>query len=319
MSLSGGGGWCLTPTLMKTLKTIVMTLLFSATMTAVSYPARSSGLVVLYPNVSKPYSKIYEDIIAGITEQNTGITKSMAVDQNQPVDFYRTSLAKLAPDTIIALGKNNVSLVREMKLEVPLVAGGLTNSTVNVAGISMITDPQIIIDKLILLRGDVQNIHLVTDTANHADQFQRASDYAKVKNINFIIHRANSMQTAAGEYKKLLADVRENHAIWLCCDKAINHSSLLSEVLETAWKKKVVVFSSNPSHVKSGALFSIYPNNKKLGISLANLVKEVSAGNDEFKTLRPLRDVYTIVNDRTMRHLGISLDAAGRSQIDSIL
>ena len=90
---------------------------------------------------------------------------------------------------------------------------------------------------------------------------------------------------------------------------SLNDPSILMLVLEAAWKKKIIVFSSNPSHVKRGALFSLYPDNRKMGGTLAEIAQQhelklisPSAG------LAPLKSVHLIVNKRTSKHLGIMLN-----------
>ncbi len=302
----------------KTLKIVIFSVVFSLTVTAVPSPALSSGIVILYPEVRKPYSKIYEDIIEGITEQNQNDTNSMAIDPNQPFEYYRGSLTKLAPDTIIALGQKNISLARELKPDVPIVAGGIIKSTENVAGISMIPDTGAIIDKLILLYGEVRNLHIVTNAKKRKHRLEIVGNYANDKGINLIVHDVETVQAAANEYKALLADIKQHDAIWLMKGKAISDSALLSKILETAWKKRVAVFSSNPTHVKRGALFAIYPNNKKLGASLAILATKTNTGSTPSTTLAPLTDFYTVLNSRTSRHLGISIAGNIRAEIDSV-
>ena len=303
---------------MKALKAIHFGLVFAVTVTVVPSTALSSGLVVLYPEVRKPYTKIYQDIIAGIDEENPSNTNTIAITPDQSVAYYKTNLAQYDPDAIIALGQNSLSIFDQMDLDIPLVVGAITRSTTDVTGISMVPDTRVIIDKLLMLYSNVRNIHVVTDPKNRADQLKTAANYAASKNVNLIVHEVSTIQAAAGEYKKLLALVKQDDAIWLMRDKAINDSSLLSQVLETAWKKRVAVFSTNPTHVKRGALFAIYPNNKKLGKSLARLADKHRVKHITPASLSPLQDVYTVVNGRTSRHLGISMGGDVRAEIDSI-
>jgi putative ABC transport system substrate-binding protein len=323
MSPKDGKYTRLTRLAMRVLKVIHVALVFFLTIAALPGTALSSGLVVLYPEVDRPYDKIYQDIISGIEEASEDNVNTLAIAPKESLASYRSTLNNFDPDNVIALGARSMTLMRELNLELnqplPVVVGAVTDQNMTVSGISMVPDTRLIIDKLILLYSGVRNIHLVINTENRPELIKQADDYTKTKNLGFIVHHASTVQQAAGEYKKLLANIQEHDAIWLIYDKTINDSSLLSEILETAWKKKVAVFSSNPTHVKRGALFSIYPNNKKLGISLANLAKDSKNSSGDPKTLSPLRDVYTIVNDRTRRHLGISFSGTQRSEIDSIL
>ncbi len=307
---------------LKGLKIINFVLVCFLTTATVPGTAFSSGLVVLYPDVNSPYDKIYQDIVNGIKEASEDSVNTLAIASKASLSTYRSSLNHLDPDNVIALGLHSTNLMselnRELKQPVPVVVGAVTDHSMAVSGISMVPDPQLIIDKLILFYSGVRNIHLVTNTRDRSELIKQASDYTKTKNLKLIVHHASTIQEAAGEYKQLLANIQERDAIWLMYDKSINDSSLLSEILETAWKKRVAVFSYNPTHVKRGALFSIYPNNKKLGVSLAKLAIDSKSNRNDPKTLSPLRDVYTVVNDRTRRHLGISFNDTLRSEIDSI-
>lgn len=286
---------------------------------AVASPACSSGLVILYPEVRKPYNKIYEDIITGIKESYQQRTTTILITKNQHPDYYKKSITQFEPDTIIALGKRSLAVVDKMSLDLPTIAGAVANSDYAVPGISMVPDPRIVIDKLLLLYGDARNVHVVTNTKRRHNLLEAAASYGASRGINLIVHDVDTIQDAANKYREVLIDINQNDAIWLMRDKTLNDSALLSKVLETAWKRKFAVFSSNPTHVKRGALFAIYPNNKKLGVSLGLLASDNESAIKIPGVLSPLQDVYTIVNGRTGRHLGLNMSRAMLRDIDSIL
>ena len=318
------------------LKIISFLLVSIVTVATISSTALSSGLVVLYPQVRQPYAKIYEDIMAGIVDTGQTITQAIAVDPNLPTEHYKNTLTRIKPDAIIALGENNVLLARDINLSVPLIAGALISSSGAITGISMVPDARVIINKLVLLYPNVRNIHVVTNTKDHKNQLTNANSYTASKAIKLIVHDASTVQEAASEYKRILAAIQPGDAIWLMRDSALQDSALLSQILKIAWNKRVAVFSANPTHVKRGALFAIYPNNKKLGASLALLASsslpikqppiESSLVNPSLinqditdtnpPSLSPLQDVYTVINRRTSRHLGISINSDVRAEID---
>ena len=81
-------------------------------------------------------------------------------------------------------------------------------------------------------------------------------------------------------------------------------------LLEKSWRSQLVLFSDNPSHVKKGVLFALYPDNAGLGRSLALMARDrvdhpeaLSAG------VLPLRNLFTAVNLRTAEHLGLVYSA----------
>jgi putative ABC transport system substrate-binding protein len=306
---------------MASLKGFRLALFYLAIVIAVTAasPAFSAGLVILYPEVRKPYNKIYEDIITGIKESYTQRNVTIVVAKNEHPDFYKNNISQFDPDTIIALGKRSLAMLEQLNLGVPTIAGAITGTEHNLPGISIVPDPRIIIDKLLQLYGNARNVHIVTNTKRQPNQLNSAVSYGASRGINLIVHDVDTIQDAADRYRKVLVSINQNDAIWLMRDHALNDSALLSNVLEVAWKRKFAVFSSNPTHVKRGALFAIYPNNKKLGVSLG-----LMASNKEFLkvtpgVISPLQDVYTIVNGRTGRHLGLDMSREMLKDIDSIL
>ena len=75
-------------------------------------------------------------------------------------------------------------------------------------------------------------------------------------------------------------------------------------ILEKAWAKEVVIFSSKPSHAKRGALFSTYPDNFALGGHLLTMVQELK-DQPEQKNFAALKSTRLAVNLRTAAHLGL--------------
>jgi putative tryptophan/tyrosine transport system substrate-binding protein len=298
---------------------VVACIVVASVALALPTPACSSGLVILYPEARKPYARIYEDIIIGIEESYQQRTLAIAITGNEALSSYKASIGQFAPDKIIVLGQRSLTLARQLDLKVPVLAGAITHPEVRAAGISMVPDSRLIIDKLQLLYGKVRNIHLVTNTSGRENQYDSAIAYGKSKGINLIIHNVRTVQDAAGAYRKILADVDADDAIWLDRDEALHDSAVFSQILETTWKQKIAVFSSNPTHVKRGALFAVYPHNKKLGTSLGKLAKNTKPGIEMPLILAPLQDVYTIVNGRTSRHLGITMSKEIRNEVDNVL
>jgi putative ABC transport system substrate-binding protein len=82
-------------------------------------------------------------------------------------------------------------------------------------------------------------------------------------------------------------------------------------VLEGAWNRNIALFSSSLTHVRRGALFSLYPNNLAFGRRLAASVQSEAREGPAFGVM-PLREVLAAVNVRTASHLGLT--AAARQQ-----
>ena len=99
----------------------------------------------------------------------------------------------------------------------------------------------------------------------------------------------------------------------------MNDRVILPMILEQAWEKQVVVFSSNPSHVNKGALFALYPDNEGMGRTLGALADNILAKKRPASPgLLPLRDLLTATNLRTAEHLGIQYTQAQREEFSLV-
>lgn len=286
-----------------------------------SLPSRaiSAELLVLYPEVRKPYAKIYQDIIAGIRNSNPNTTVAIPIETEKNYEEYKSAIDTNKPDSIVALGSGALEIASQIAPDVPIVAGAISKSVSTTRGISMTVDPAIVINKLLLLDNNINHIHVVTDSTNKQEQLRAAIDHAQSVNISFTVHEAKTIKAAASEYRNLLKNLGNRDAIWLMRDKALNDTSLLSLILETAWDRKIKVFSSNPTHVKRGALFSIYPNNIALGASLARLANDTDSETNTRFELMFLKDIYLAGNGRTLRHLGLTQANDTHQVLDNIL
>lgn len=306
---------------MFNVKVVTTRYLWGLLLLVLCLPVRAipSELVVLYPDVRKPYEKIYQDIITGITAANPNGTETIVISEKQTAAAHASAIIAGKPDKIIALGASAVDIATRLTPGIPVIAGAISATDSKLTGISMIADPAVVIDKLRLLDSNIASIHVITDSTHKQVQLRAAVEYATSHNIQFIVHEAKTVKTAANEYKKALDQLGAHDAIWLMRDKALNDTSLLSAVLEVAWDKKIIVISSNPAHVKRGALFSIYPNNIALGARLAELANTTTSSQNSTNRLLLLRDIYIAGNGRTLRHLGLTEANETHQVLDNIL
>lgn len=269
--------------------------------------ALSSGLLIIYPSVKAPYNKIYKDIIKGIEKNYGGLTKKLKIQSDDSGQVLTKKIDQYQPDVLVALGRHSLKKVRDLKSPIPLVAGAITKTDRAVPGVSMTPDPEILLSHLLTIAPFVSRVYVVADTDKN-DQIERASIYLKQKGITLQTEKATSIQPAADKYLKIINSASASDAIWLMRGTSLNDPSILMLVLEAAWKKNIVVFSSNPAHVKRGALFSVYPDNEKMGSTLAKIAQQQNLPDSQTARntgLLPLRNLHLVVNKRTSKHLGI--------------
>jgi len=281
---------------------------FISLLLTLSLPAQamSAGLMVLYPEVREPYSKVYQDIIDGVKTTYNGSVMATPLKDRQSEDAYRAAVNSSKPDMIIALGQNALTLAARIAPGVPTVMGATSATNLKVAGVSMVPDPAVVITKLHQLDSELSTIHVVTNPADKQKLLQTALNHANSLNIKFIVHEVTSIKDAASVYRDLLVRLGRHDSIWLMQDQALNDISLLSLILERAWERKIIVFSSNPADVKRGALFSVYPNNVALGARLAEITTTYDFSKESNHDIEFLREILIAGNERTLRHLGLT-------------
>lgn len=282
-----------------------------------SVESSSQKIAIFYPRSKEPYRSIYQAIIEGSYNE--------ATSSSQPIEFERIILEKSFNSQNIAanlkangivkaivLGRLGWKLAKELSVykeedgrsSFQIVSGALPISPNGLSGISLITAPSALFDYLTDIAPTVKNIHFA-----YSKQSEWLLDIAKQaaidKGLVLNAHKVTSTKQAFSYYKNLFkTDISNKDAIWLPLDRvASNDKVTLPLILEKAWSKEVVVFSSKPSHAKRGVLFSTYPDNFSMGAQLFTMVNELSQQPMQ-KNFAPLKSTLLAVNLRTAAHLG---------------
>ena len=220
---------------------------------------------------------------------NTGIKfEQFLLDKNSNSQDINKHLETKNIVNIIVLGRIGWRLAKQLsKLTVPLhstdgssstkkkysiVSGALPISPNGLSGVSLITDPSHLFRYLDQVAPQVKNIH-VAYSDNNQWLIELAQTAAKSQGLKFTPTKVQTTKEAIEFYQTLLtSSVSEEDALWLPLDKITSHDKItLPMILEKAWAKEVVVFSSKPSHAKRGVLFSTYPDNFSLGKHLFSM------------------------------------------------
>lgn len=277
--------------------------------------AQAAELLVLYPDVRAPFSKVFDDISSGAEKHFDGDSSAKAIGKG---DSAKKLLLRKRPDVVLVLGKRSLASLQNVENKMPVVLGAVSHQQYDYPGISMIPDPKVILDKLMLLSPSVGRIHVVKKSEGSDLQLDGASKYLVASKKKLVVHQSADIREAANIYARLIDDATEGDAIWILQDGSYVNSAIFSLLLDAAWNKNLVVFSSNPMHVKRGALFAVYPDNKNMGASLGRLANKVLAG-DVKPGMQTLSDTFLAVNERTSNHLGISLSKDVKESIDLLM
>ncbi|WP_455211887.1 ABC transporter substrate-binding protein [Kaarinaea lacus] len=284
----------------------------------------SVRVAVIYPQVDQPYARVFENIIDDIQQQKGFDVTTYSLHENYDAGEVKHWLSQQNAQTLVVLGQRGVDAVEHLDITIPMIIGavlyvsGAQNEVVS--GVSLTPDPDLLFKHLKQMAPDIKRVHVVYNPDRYQWLIDYAKKVAKKHQVEVLAREAKDLPSAAPMYRELLADSRHNQdAIWLLQDSStVGNSSILPLVLKEAWEKKLVVFSSNPGHVRRGALFSLYADQNQLGKSITELLRQQTSGKTKVKGLLPLSDVQIAVNLRTAGHIKIDIPHEQRRQFDLV-
>lgn len=282
-------------------------------------------VAVFYPDIREPYRSIFLNIINGIKNEIKAPIKEHILRENESLAELRAWLEKDRIEAVIALGTQGVMAAKELSPSLRIVIGAvLVSPDQKIGGFSGITlapDPELLFARLKALAPKMKQVSVVYDPEHSGWVIERAQEAAEQHRLELNMLPAGNLRQAATLYREVLRKADESQAIWLPQDPTtVDDNIILPLILEESWKRNLVVFSSNPAHVKRGVLFSMYPDNVGMGRSLAAIAlnKQADSGNN-FSPIRPLRDLLIAVNLRTADHLGLKFSSQQRREFDLVL
>jgi putative ABC transport system substrate-binding protein len=278
--------------------------------------AAERKIAIIYPIVEKPYSTVFEQIIDGISEQAHTSVSTYGLDKlddNQRAGLESWVLQQ-QPEAVIALGRRGIKGVRDISLSVPTVFSGVlyaSSETIsNSPGISLTPDPKLLLKQLKTLAPKIKRVYVVYNPGRYQWLIDLADKAAHSLGLNLIAEAANDLRESAKKHREILRKAnRKSDALWLLQDPGIvATTTILPMILRESWNNRIVVFSSNPSDVPRGALFSYYADNRALGRDLARLALSTLKPNYKASfSIEPLSSALSAINIRTAGHIGIQI------------
>ena len=278
-----------------------------------------SNIAVIYPDIGEPYRSIFSRIIEGIEDRTQAHITSYAVTADQSATDLTAQLHRQNVRVVIALGRVGIKATANLDRSIALIVGGVLSlpESATIAGpvFSLAPDPILLFDRLKSMMPTARRIIVIYDPRQNAWLVRLAREAARNAGMELISREANDLKSAMYLYQEYLATVDpKRDVLWLPQDSVtVEESTVLPYVLQEAWRHSVLVFSSSVSHVKRGALFSLYPDNLELGRSMAASALGQSPPSPGGRTVTPLRDVLMAVNLRTAGHLGLNVAEQKRS------
>jgi len=306
-------------------KQIVSALVLCFALSYNSSYAAENCIAVYYPDVNKPYNIVFKQLLSGIEE---------AVDI--PLYRFPVSQREINPDdellknnkncaVILGLGRSGlkVALASKSSTELSAVVGAVViqpDDIDGVTGISLVPQSEEIFKRLSHFSPWVKSVYVVYNAVNNKQIVTNADKAAAKFNIKLIKIEADNLKSSFSQYNKIMRTIdAKTSAIWMLHDPAtIDTRTILPFVLEKAWNKKTVIFSNVAGHARNGALFSVVPDNVKLGYRLGKLAQDCIKMGCINKKISYLRDLLTAVNKRTAKRLGIRLNTRRDPYVDFV-
>ena len=282
-------------------------------------PAAELGraLVVVYPDLGEPFRQIFAAIIDGIEDKLGAAVTSLAVANNANPAQFAEELRKREAKVLIGLGRGGMRIAAAMAGDLPVLVGCVVSVQESEARSfpvhTLAPDPALLLARLKRLKPGTRRVHLVYDPKLNAWLVKLAREAARIEGMELLAQEAADQAGALRAYSQLLAAADPaRDALWLPQDPTtVDESTVLSLVLREGWNRNITVFSSHVAHVRRGALFSLYPDNREMGRSLATAAQRLAAApKAAVAGVLPLRQTLAAINIRTAAHLGIDVAAA---------
>ena len=285
--------------------------------------ANEAKIAIIYPQVREPYSSIFKEIIRGVVETTPNTVEQYSITKKTNTSEIKSKLDQSGIELVILLGNYAQKMSPTLAKEKTVLTGAVFSTpsviSLNSSSISMLASPEVLLEELITLAPQVKTVHVVYNKEKDAWLIKLAEPLLRQKNIRLNALVSEDMRTHARLYNGLFKSqtLSKTDAVWLLqSDRSIKEPRVFASLLESAWKQKFIVFSSNPTHVRKGTLFAMYPDNRKLGVSLAN--KILSLRNGKQHSIDPLEDLLVAVNIRTAEHLELDFSRTERQRFNMV-
>ncbi len=281
------------------------------------YASASGACISLYyPAIEAPYRAIFDEITAGVEDSSDIEIKTITFEETQPKDNIQQPC-----DIAIGLGRAGVGYLDQYGQRLTRIYGAIQaqpNQLSEVPTISLVPYPLAMFERLKYFMPSAERVHVIYNPGKNQKYIELAVEQAKTFNIKLVTYQAMDIRGAGKFYQDVFANISpKKEALWLLQDPSITDSKvILPNILKMAWRKRLVVFSNQPSHAKRGVLFSVYADNYALGLALGEVAKSCAVSECIESKIQALSTLRTAINIRTSARLGISANSIQDKFID---
>lgn len=267
------------------------------------------SITVVYPQIEEPYSSIFATIARGIESQSKLPVRIFVIADSNLQDL-NGQVRKNGTRGVILLGRKGFQALDTIDKDLPILVGGVLSvpEDTRYSLISLSPNPAVLFARMKSMSAQIRRIYVVHNPKHTEAQIRAAREAAKEQGLELIAIEASDIGAAARHYDSVMQSMDgRTDALWLPDDPStLNNNIVLPRILERSWGRYIPVFSSTAAHVARGVLFSMQPDNYRmgqtLGMSMSAMVQEKGRRYHE-----TLRDVRLVINHRTARHLDIAV------------
>lgn len=274
------------------------------------------GMAVVYPELGEPFRQVFASIIEGMENRLGGPIASIAMSSGSNPAQVAEDIRRRELQVLVGLGRGGMRIASALASEMPVLVGCVVSVQESEARSfqvhTLAPDPALLLARLKRLRPAVRRVHVVHDPRLNGWLVRLARDAARAEGLEVLAQEAADQPGALRSYAQLLAGADASRdALWLPQDPTtVDDNIVLPLVLREGWSRNIAVFSSHLAHVRRGALFSLYPDNRELGRSLAAAAQRLAQSPKSGAAgIVPLRQALAAINIRTAAHLGIDVPA----------
>jgi len=251
-------------------------------------------VTIVYSAAEALRSSAYAQVVAGVEKT---IKNSQALEVSPESDDMQVLIDNNHPDKVIALGRTVVEAVNNTSYRPQILAGLMYFRNDNFNGVSLALDSRFLIRAVgrlvpsikrifIIQQADFRTIDYVADSSNSAFSVEVREGVDSLATIRLLAHLLDS-------------EAISTDAVFIPANLPNN---ILYEVAKVAWDKRIMLFSTNLSHLDNGALMVAFPDNELLGVQLGRLAAQKATANES------VNGISFGLNRRVAQHLNVDFD-----------
>lgn len=269
--------------------------------------AKEPQVLVLYPATDPPVSSIYATTIQGIQSRVNSLS-AIAIPETAGLADIKPSIDQLHPDKIIALGNQAAEFIKQTPYRSQALVGLLYFNPADYHGVSLKLDSQVLIVHLQRLIPRIRQVFVVENSSHLILQQDFSATASKPL---LTVRTGNDLMTSLHILGQLLEhDATPEDAILIPADIP---KDILYEASQIAWRKNIVLLSTNLSHLEYGVLMTFNPNLFALGEQLGDMIHQ------ETLTYQPIKRIEVSLNKRVAQHLAMYFDPSVLSGFSLVL